>query len=220
MEMTRERTDVPSRATAPQPGSRSTKATRGKENGVNSKRGVLAMVLGVLVMAAGAGAATIPVGTGNDHSTVIINFEDGAKYEFDVAYTDDGTQTGVTLLDIIEADLASFSTVQDDFGFGLFVDGITHDGHSNAGFGGGELWWHYYIKDSAADAWVAPQTFGASGRDPGNGTWDGWVYGSAEEPVGTGAGPGTGADVPEPATLVLVSLGVLAVGRRWRRRRA
>ncbi|MGE5609801.1 MAG: PEP-CTERM sorting domain-containing protein [Bacillota bacterium] len=148
-----------------------------------------------------AEATVIPVGSGNHQAAVVINFKDGAAYEFAVSF--DGTTTGMELLDIIQSQ-TSLTTVKQDFGWGAFVDGFSFEGHSNAGFGGGDDWWQYWTKESSSADWNASFT-GVSDRIVSDGAWDGWVYGRATAPV-----------VPEPSSLVVLSVGasLLLVRRR------
>jgi hypothetical protein len=139
-----------------------------------------------------AEASVIPVGTGSQQATVVINFKDNAAYEFAVSF--DGTITGMGLLDLIESQ-TTLTAVKQDFGWGLLVDGFEFQGHSNVGFGGGDDWWQYWTKDSDSAEWQA-SFIGAADRVVSNGTWDGWVYGRATGPV-----------VPEPASMILLSAG-------------
>ncbi len=160
-------------------------------------RGLLAtaaMVVGLGAASAQALPIEASVGTGLDEATVVLEFKDGAEFVFLVAFTDDGTVTGLDLLDILETELPSFMTDIQTF-FGPFVNGLEYDGHANAGFGGGEDYWHYWTKDTELDPW-AFSSIGVGDRLVSNGAWDGWVYGSAAPPV------------PEPGTAVLVGLGL------------
>jgi len=166
-------------------------------------RFVLVVVAGLGLSAAAACGDIIAVGSGDDHATLVVNFGDGADFVFDVAFT--GTTTGLGLFDLIEAETA-LTTVRNDFGWGVFIDGIAYAGHSNTGWGGGEDWWHYWTMDAPGGAWEEPQV-GATDRIVADGYSDGWVYGTADVPA-----------TPEPATLALAALG--AAGALLRRRKA
>jgi len=123
-------------------------------------------------------AAPLEVGTGVNAASVYIEWSDGFTAEFLVRFgqTESDTTTGLGLMDVIEAE-TELTTVRGDFGWGEFVDGISYQGHSDAGFGGGEFWWHYWENDAGSRAdWVASAT-GAGGRVVAHGDADGWIYG-------------------------------------------
>ena len=124
-----------------------------------------------------ASAQVVTVGSGQDHAMVLVRFKDGYRFAANVAF--DGPKTGLDLMNVLDAQLTGFDTVQRNFGFGWFVDGISfNDGttvHANTGYGGDADWWHYYVRE-AGSQWQAP-AFGASTRAVLNGSWDGWVYG-------------------------------------------
>ncbi len=159
---------------------------RGKQAKGN---GLVLALAAVLAMSTTASAALIAVGSGEHSADMVIEFGDGAIYTFEVAF--DQTTTGLGLFDIVEAE-TSLTTVRQDFGFGIFVDGISYEGHSDIGYDGGENWWHYWVRDSAQADWVS-SAVGVAERVVEDGCWDGWVYGRAGEPV------------PEPATGLLVA---------------
>jgi hypothetical protein len=163
-----------------------------------------ALVLGALLTAVAVAEATpIPVGSGVNKADVQIDFGDGSAYVFEVSF--DGSKTGMQLLDVIEAH-STLTTVQSDFGWGLFLDGVTYDGHSNVGYGGGDNWWHYWVKSPGQSNWQSP-AYGAATRVVTDGSWDGWVYGRATAPA------------PEPATAMLLGAAGLFVLRRSRQAR-
>jgi len=151
-------------------------------------------------------AAAVPieasVGTGPDLATVVLEFQDGAGYAFEVSFDDSVATSGIAIMQTLEAELASFSLTVLDFGFGLFIDGISYDGHSDSGFGGGELYWHYWTKNDASEAWTFSE-IGAVDRIVSNGAWEGWRYGA-------------GAPVPEPSTAWLIGLGLLLLSAQRR----
>lgn len=136
-------------------------------------------------------------GTGENTAYVVVDFKDGAEYAFEARF--DGTTTG----DAIHHLLDDETGLEIDFlvyPSGEFVNGLTYDGHSNSEYLGDEDWWHYWISDDG-ETWTSPG-FGISDRIVSDGSWDGWVYGSAGEPI------------PEPAMLAMLGLGGLLVRRR------
>lgn len=154
----------------------------------------------VCALLAGAAAANpIAVGSGINSADVYINFKDGAIYDFDVSF--DGSTTGLGLFDIIESQTV-LTTVRKTFGIGQYIDGISFDGHSNAGYGGGADYWHYWVRDNDLSPWVSSNV-GALDRVVINGVEDGWVYGSNAAPV------------PEPGIIAVLCVfgGIMA----WRR---
>lgn len=176
----------------------------------------LAAALAVLAVGATAAQATIHVGSGANHSQLVVNFGDGAAYDFDVAY--DGPMTGLGLFDIIEADttLTTDRTWWDKFKTWT-LDGIAYDGHTDSGFEfGTPNYWHYWVRENAAAPWSYALE-GVDVRQATHGTGDGWVFGNDDDPFIPGGGGG-GGDLPEPATLLLVGIGLAAVARRVRRR--
>jgi hypothetical protein len=140
-------------------------------------------------------ATPIVVGSGQDSAGVRIEWSDGYVAEFLVSF--DGDMTGMGLLDIIESQ-TTLEVITQDFGFGLFVDGISFDSHSNISFGGGENWWHNYTKDAGQIDWTASWV-GASDRVVNSGDWDGWSYGH---------------EIPEPATMAMLGLGSVLLRRK------
>jgi hypothetical protein len=158
----------------------------------------------VCALAAGVAAASpIAVGSGGKAAEVYINFKDGAAYDFDVSF--DGSTTGLGLFDIIESQ-TSLTTIRKTFGIGQYIDGIGFAGHSNAGYGGGSDYWHYWVRDSEQSAW-ASSNVGASDRVVNDGIEDGWVYGSSASPV------------PEPGVMgILCVVGGMTAWRRSVRR--
>lgn len=167
-----------------------------------------ATLLALLVLAWAAPAAAIPieaqVGAGPDLATIVLEFSDGAQYAFEVLFDEAVATSGIDVMQTLEAGVPGFSLSLLDYGFGLFVDGIGYDGHADAGYGGGEDFWHYWTRESADQAWLSSQV-GAADRLLADGAWDGWVYGTATAPL------------PEPGTGALVAWGLLAVARRPRR---
>ena len=130
-----------------------------------------------------ARADLIEVGAGVNEAKVYVEWSDGFSAEFLVRFgqAETDTTTGLGLIDIIEAD-TELTTVRQDFGWGEFVDGITYGQHSDTGFGGGELWWHYWEDDAGSrSGWTGSMT-GALGRVVAHGDADAWIYGRADAP--------------------------------------
>lgn len=144
-------------------------------------------------------AAVVPVGTGGSQAELYVEFADGAAYSFQVAF--DGPMTGMGLFDAVEA--ATGMTTMRVFE-GAFIDAVTYDGHSNSGFGGGENWWHYWIREPGGP-WTM-SFISATDRIVSDGTGDAWIYGHALPPV------------PEPATALLACAGMVLVLPNRRRR--
>jgi len=141
-------------------------------------------------------ATPIEVGSGDNTAGLYIEWKDGFSMKFLVSFPEESI-TGMELIQRV-ADATPLTIVVNDFGFGRFVDGIAWEEHANAGWGGGEDWWHYWTKEGGHN-W-ASSMIGASDRVVVDGAWDGWVYGRA--------------GIPEPATLLLVGLGVMFVRRQ------
>ena len=163
-----------------------------------SLRNLICLIVVLAITSSAAIAIPIEVGTGGNSAGLYIEWSDGYIAEFLIKF-EETTVTGLGLFDITEAG-TSLTTVRNDFGFGVFIDGITYDGHSDTGFGGGEDWWHYWIKDAGESFWTSP-SFGAVDRIVGDGDCDGWIYGRA------------GAPIPEPATIVLLAFGGVILWR-------
>lgn len=148
------------------------------------------------------------LGDGDYRAYLVINFDSGAIYEFEVNFSD-LLWSGRDLLNFVEAETSLVSHQQSfDFGGGpiFFLDGLEFDGHSNIGFAGGDNWWHYWVRDGETGEWEMPM-FGFSDRQLSDGSWDGWVYGNSNPPM----------LIPEPGTAILLGMGILMLG--WVRRR-
>jgi hypothetical protein len=125
----------------------------------------------------------VEVGTGVNTASVYIEWSDGFNVEFLVHFgqTESDTTTGLGLMDIIEAE-SELTTVRDDLGWGVYIDGISYQGRSNEGYAGGELWWHYWENNAGSqNPWQSSMT-GAVGRIIAHGDADAWIYGHGNEP--------------------------------------
>ena len=157
-------------------------------------------VTAVLAVTSSLAIATpVEVGTGDNIADLYIEWSDGYIAEFIVSF-EELSVTGIGLFDIVEAE-TTLTTIREDYGWGIFIDGIEFNGHSNVGYGGGEDWWHYWIKDAGESEWAAP-VFGTADRIVYDDDADGWIYGRA------------GAPIPEPCTIALLGLGGLLLRKR------
>ncbi len=171
---------------------------------IRMKQMALIAIIGMLSFARPSNAFLTQIGVGDYLAHTVINFGNGAIYEFDVSF-DDLTWTGRDLLGFI-VDETDLEWEIQEFSFGTLLDGLTFDGNSNIGFGGGDNWWQYWVRDDAADSWESSPV-GFSDRTIADGSWDGWVYGNANPPV----------LIPEPGTLILFGVGMVALGIGRRR---
>lgn len=160
----------------------------------------LVCLVAVLLAASFASATAIEVGTGANTVGVEIEWKDGFLQEFAVSF-DTTSITGWEAMNTIETE-TSLALFLEDFGWGDFIDGINYDGHTDIGFGGGDDWWHFWIKDAGQD-WVSPG-YGISDRVLLPGDTDGWVYGHSFAP----------GEVPEPATMALLAVGGFLIRKR------
>ncbi len=157
-------------------------------------------ILFTIVMAVACSTATasiIEVGSGDNTAGLYVQWKDGFSIDFAVHFEADST-TGVELLQVVEADADIDLTIA--FQGTGFVDGIAYLGHDNEGYGGGEDWWHYWVMDSDQGQWVFSWEVGGMDLVIQDGDSAGWVYGTNT--------------IPEPATMLLLTLGSLAMRRR------
>jgi len=140
--------------------------------------------LGMLLAAVSAAtAAPVEVGSGVNEARVYIEWADGFRVEYLVRFglTEADTITGLGLLDIIEAD-SELVVTRADYGWGIAVDGFRYQDHNDVGYGGGDLWWHYWTDNAGSrESWVSPWT-GAADRIVRHGDADGWIYGHGDAP--------------------------------------
>jgi hypothetical protein len=142
-------------------------------------RGILYSVL-VLTLAATAGAELYEfdgrmvdieywAGSGSNEAVCVVSFDPGLDYAFGFRW--DGHATGFDMLSDI-AGAGSLEVVTNDFGWGVFVDGIAYDGHS-AGGAYPTDWLGYFTSEDGINWNVSGA--GASDRHVANLDWDGWA---------------------------------------------
>ncbi len=152
----------------------------------------------ILVAGSVASAAPVEVGTGVNSAYLYVEWSDGFAADFTVSF-DTAPTTGLGLLDIIESE-TTLTTIRTVHSWGITIDGMAYEGHSDPGYVSGDDWWHYWVKDAGQQDW-ASSGVGAGDRNVYDDYSDGWIYGRA------------GA-VPEPATMALLALGGLMLRKR------
>ncbi|MDG2292411.1 MAG: hypothetical protein P8L37_07105 [Phycisphaerales bacterium] len=167
-------------------------------------------VCGVVELGSADIIESFDVGEGLFTSTVQIDFANGNGYLFEVRWSS-GTTTGWDLMTTIADEVDGFSLDYSTSEWGVFLQGIDAFGDSDWGIGAGwpdvEDYWHYWTKDSAADDWLFAMV-GADVRTVSDGSWDGWVFLSAESPQPIG--------VPAPGGLLIGTLALFTCRSRRR----
>lgn len=138
------------------------------------------------------------VGSGANASFVQFEFANAHAYLYEVRY--DGALFGDDLFAIIASAQPGFFSYQvQSFSFGDALFGVAIGADADTGFGTPPDYldyWHYWTKESGAAAWT--ESFvGFGDRAVSNGSWDGWVFNSANAP----------AAVPAPGVIALLALG-------------
>jgi hypothetical protein len=156
------------------------------------------VVLFVILFGSLAFATPVEIGIGSNIAGLYIEWGDSYNTEF-LVHFESATITGLDLFDIVESNI-TLTTDRKIYGEDIFIDGISFNGHSNAGYAGGENWWHYWTKDAGQSEWTSP-AYGAADRELSNGDYDGWIYGRASA-------------APEPATIALLAAGLFFARNR------
>ena len=176
---------------------------------IRKTTGLLAAVA-TLSFAAAAVALPIEarVGSGDSMASVVVQFDGGDKYLFEVRFESSVTTTGLDLMKTLDAEVVGFDIALLDFGFGEFVDGVSYMGHDNSGFVPPDGWWHYWTGDAANGEWTESQV-GAGDRVVSDGDWDGWRWGSAAPPS---LPPGAAVPLLGVAGQLLLTVGLALAG--------
>ena len=169
----------------------------------------LLSVFFVFAIGAGAGAYTYDdilidywAGSGGNEAVVVIDFGvDSFAFGYRWA---GGTKYGKDMMDaVIAAGSLDYSES------GGFLNTISYDTYVNIGQAGWSTdWWSYFVSVDGQN-W-APADVGFATRELTNGAWDGWAHQT------TGDWPAAhlpAAPVPEPITIVLLSVGGLLIAR-------
>ena len=162
----------------------------------------IVITIAVLLLAAFSPATLIEVGNGSNLANVTIEWSDGYVADFAV-YFDVESVTGYDVMALINDEVDAVTIVFQNYGTvetpSWFLDGITLGDHSNSGYGGGEDWWHQWVKVSDG-GWQ--WGYGMSTTIMTDGDSQAFIYGRA------------GAPVPEPLTFALLGAGMLLVRKR------
>lgn len=177
------------------------------------------LALALAFVAGPVSAQPIPdeiVGSGFAHANVVIEFGNGEIFYFVVLFEPLTFPSGLDLLLTLEAELPSFVLILEDFGFGVFVNGIAYEGNADVGFNPPFGFWQYWRGLPLLETWILSPV-GASDRVVTNGDWDGWRWGDPDppeiEPPLPSEVPGSG-----PASLALLSGAFVAIGIHSTRR--
>jgi hypothetical protein len=147
-----------------------------------STSGLLVVSITLLLAATAAALPiTARVGSGDAAAKVLVEFDSGDEYLFEVSFDSMTLTSGLDLLKVVDAEVAGFDIVLLDFGFGEFVDGISFLGNDNYGYVAPDGWWHYWTGDVQTGEWTESQV-GAGDRLVSDGDWDGWRWGSPDPP--------------------------------------
>ena len=148
------------------------------------------------------------VGSGASASHLQFQFGNGNSYLYEVRY--DGALFGDDLLAIVATAQPGFFSYQvESFSFGDVLLGVSIGSDSDTGFGTPPDYldyWHYWTRESDGEGWTESWT-GFGDRAVSNGSWDGWVFNSANGPM----------QVPAPGTVALLAVTAAWTGTRRRR---
>ncbi len=196
---------------------------------------IKSVVLAICGSAAFLAAAhsAIVVGTGNDISYLVIEAaEFGAPLEYEFHYTFDAmaaidSYTMITAIDAADASLSfDFTNYGTSDAPNYFLNSITYNSVTPSD---PDLFWAQWVSggksgyptgvDIASGTWTSGSGVSAPYRTLTPGSWDGFIFNGETDPnppYDVISAPPSITPVPEPATLVLLAIGGIAV--LWRRR--
>jgi hypothetical protein len=160
-------------------------------------------------------------GTGSNQAILVMDFNDGINPQsYAWGYRWDGTATGADMIAAIDAADSRLVTDRPDFGWGVFLNSAQYDANGDGAFEhvGAEYpsgWWSYWTAEGG-NSWTEV-SFGMSARTLVNGSWDGWSYVVGSNTETAPSDPVAAGAVPEPFSLGVLSLGVLALIARRKR---
>lgn len=152
-------------------------------------------------------------GTGSNTAYVVVDFApyNGQEDSFAFEAAFDGTIDGIQLLDVIADNESRFSYSAP----GGFMNDVWYTDSQGTQYHSDYVWtdteqryWGYWVSDDLGESWGYSGS-GADGTDVTDGDTNGWLALPGDDYTSTPVTP-----VPEPASIVVLSLGTLLVFRK------